>query len=142
MRLPVMLAALCVFQLTNAAESQTAATEEAQRLQILDFEFLGCSGDWSGEGPEVWRTSSLKKTHYLVREMTSCGVDIARNPVAELRGSTLHLSFEADSSQGFVVMCPCETWAKFTFKEEASSPTAVIVNTNAAIAHGLWKAAD
>jgi hypothetical protein len=142
MRTVLLLAAMCVLSPANAAEPQTAATKEAQRLQILDFEFLGCSGDWSGEGPEVWRTSSLKKTHYLVREMTSCGVDIARNPTAERRGSTLHLSFEADSSRGFVVMCPCETWAKFTFDEEASSPESVSVNTSPATAHGLWKAVD
>ena len=109
-------------------------------VTIDSFEFLGCSGDWTEDEwrAEIWRMGSSNGTTYLVRHPDSCGSDTSRNAKATLKDGVLNLEYEPYSSKDIYASCPCEFWAKFTFKTEPHVVRSAKFRNGEATLKGAW----
>ena len=84
----------------------------------MDFEHLGCSGEWPYEqGTDAKITPSVRdgKPSFLVRDPVDCGLKVDR-PSAALTGSTLELGYELHAD-GPVAACLCEYQSRYTFSK-------------------------
>jgi len=131
-----LLLATFVASANPAADAPTAGVE----LTIDSFEFLGCSGDWTEKEwrAEIWRMGSSTGTTYLVRHPDTCGSDTSRNAKATLKDGVLDLQYEPYSSDGVYAACPCEFWAKFTFKSEAHPVRSATFRQSESTLKGAW----
>jgi hypothetical protein len=107
------IASLLTASLTGAEIKQHKNVPELE-----SFEFLGCSGDWAGAKPAMWRLANNGKVTFLVRHDATCGLT-GKSPRVSYSEGKIDLAYTLSSPSDAVVMCQCEYWAKFTFGSNA-----------------------
>lgn len=133
MALAVVLLAssACVFSKANpelVPEPAKAALPAASNL--ASFEFLGCSGDWSGKDfqPRVWRAGRKGKTTFLIQHPAACGYTTATGPAARIAGGSIEFSYSMSNEHGMLAACLCEYWASFELESVPDKIEAVSIN--------------
>ena len=102
-----------------AASLTGAETKQHKNVPKLEsFEFLGCSGDWIGGNPVMWRLTKQNRVTFLVKHSTTCGLN-GHSPRVSFSQGKLDLAYELSSTSKAIAMCECEYWAKFTFGPDA-----------------------
>ncbi|WP_077038387.1 hypothetical protein [Pelomonas sp. KK5] len=82
----------------------------------MEFEFLGCKGDWPVDEPiraSVSRQAEGSRVSFLVRDPVDCGLKVDK-PSYQLSGPALQLSYEIHAD-GPVAACYCEYRSRYTF---------------------------
>lgn len=122
--------ALLFVKLYSAYESPYDKEDFSQQQNIKSFEFLGCSGSWSGERltPQVWRIGSKNKTVFLLKHPEMCGLTIGTNPRANIDGTTINFIYDLYNDNNSVSPCECEYWVKFELKSNPEKVKKILFN--------------
>jgi len=83
----------------------------------MEFEFLGCPGDWPDNlpiEPIITKTTNGGTASFLVRDPVDCGMSL-KEPSYKLEGDSIALTYTVYAS-GDVAACFCEYKSRFSFQ--------------------------
>ena len=81
----------------------------------MEFEFLGCPGDWPDDLPiePIVKREGGSKPSFFIRDPVDCGLAV-KEPRYELKGDSLVLSYTLYAPDA-VAACYCEYNSRFRF---------------------------